>query len=194
MTRVKLNILGLSPSQSQGTTSFAVVLGEDGKRQRRLPIIIGMFEAQAIAIELENIVTNRPMTHDLFKTMATGFHVSLKEVSISQIKEGVFYAEVVMTDGKREIKMDSRPSDAIALALRFKVSIFASEEVMKEASIQIEHEELMHEPAKQEQKKDEPKSMSDLSQKELQERLEKAVQEENFEEAAKIRDELNKRN
>ena len=113
MKKIQLEILGLSSSQSQ-TGSFALVLGErDGNR--RLPIIIGMFEAQSIAIQIEKINPNRPLTHDLFKSFAEQVNVSITEVLISDLKEGVFYSKIMCTDGDKEFELDARPSDAIAI-------------------------------------------------------------------------------
>ncbi len=103
MKKIKLEILGLSSSQSQ-TGSFALVLGET-EGNRRLPIIIGMFEAQAIAIEIEKIIPNRPMTHDLFKAFATNFHFTVEEIVISDLKEGVFFAKIVCSDGLKNQKL-----------------------------------------------------------------------------------------
>ena len=120
-----MEILGLSSSQSQ-TGSFALVLGEENGN-RRLPIIIGMFEAQAIAIEIEKIVPNRPMTHDLFKSFAASYKYNIEEIIISDLKEGVFFAKIVCSNGKGTIEIDARPSDAIAIGIRFEAPIFTYE-------------------------------------------------------------------
>ncbi|HEY4655043.1 MAG TPA: bifunctional nuclease family protein, partial [Cyclobacteriaceae bacterium] len=103
MKKIKLEILGLSSSQSQ-TGSFALVLGET-EGNRRLPIIIGMFEAQAIAIEIEKIIPNRPMTHDLFKSFANNFHFTVEEIIISDLKEGVFFAKIICSDGLKKMEI-----------------------------------------------------------------------------------------
>ncbi len=117
MKKIQLEILGLSSSQSQ-SGSFALVLGEkDGNR--RLPIIIGMFEAQSIAIQIEKINPNRPLTHDLFKSFAQHLNVRIKEILISDLKEGVFYSKIVCTDGTNSFELDARPSDAIFFFVRF---------------------------------------------------------------------------
>ena len=122
MEKIQLEILGLSSSQSQ-SGSFALVLGEtDGNR--RLPIIIGMFEAQAIAIEIEKIIPNRPMTHDLFKSFGHSFNYTIKEIVISDLKEGVFFAKIVCENDNKTVEIDARPSDAIAIGLRFNAPIF----------------------------------------------------------------------
>ena len=133
MEKLKLEILGLSSSQSQ-TGSFALVLGEV-KGSRRLPIIIGMFEAQAIAIEIEKIIPNRPMTHDLFKSFASSFDYSVDEIVISDLKEGVFFAKIVCNNGTNKVEVDARPSDAIAIGLRFNAPIFTYESILSEAGI-----------------------------------------------------------
>ena len=152
MKKIKLEILGLSSSQSQ-TGSFALVLGET-EGNRRLPIIIGMFEAQAIAIEIEKIVPNRPMTHDLFKSFADKFGFTVREIVISDLREGIFFARIVCTDGTRETVVDARPSDAIAIGIRFNVQIYTYESILSEAGITAsvtdeteEQEELVPQPA-----------------------------------------------
>jgi len=196
--KLKLEILGLSSSQSQ-QGSFALVLGEtDGNR--RLPIIIGMFEAQAIAIEIEKIVPNRPMTHDLFRSFADSFHFEVKEIIISDLKEGVFFAKIVCTNGDDVLEIDARPSDAIAIGLRFNVEIFTYEPILSEAGIVLtdEHEEEM---SKLEKTKSKPVSnkpfeeqLKDLSAERLKELLNQSLSKEDYERAAQIRDELNNRN
>ena len=133
MDKIKLDILGLSSSQSQ-SGSFALVLGEENGN-RRLPIIIGMFEAQAIAIEIEKVVPNRPMTHDLFKSFAGAFNYSVEEILISDLKEGVFFSKIVCSDGIRQVEIDARPSDAIAIGIRFDVPIYTYETILSEAGI-----------------------------------------------------------
>ena len=138
MEKIKLEILGLSSSQSQ-SGSFALVLGEV-EGDRRLPIIIGMFEAQAIAIEIEKIIPNRPMTHDLFKSFAYSFNFTVKEIIISDLKEGVFFAKIVCSDGVKNVEVDARPSDAIAIGLRFSVPIYTYENILSEAGIVLTDE------------------------------------------------------
>lgn len=202
MKKIKLEILGLSSSQSQ-TSSFALVLGET-EGNRRLPIIIGMFEAQAIAIEIEKIAPNRPMTHDLFKSFANNFHFTVEEIIISDLKEGVFFAKIVCSDGLKKMEVDARPSDAIAIGLRFDSPIFTYENILAEAGIvltdEAEDEAL--------EKKSEPKSkmkkevastkktedFKNYSVERLNELLKEAIDKEDYERAAKIRDELSKRN
>lgn len=201
MDKIKLEILGLSSSQSQ-SGSFALVLGES-EGNRRLPIIIGMFEAQAIAIEIEKIVPNRPMTHDLFKSFAHSFNYSVKEIIISDLKEGVFFAKIVCDNGLEEIEIDSRPSDAIAIGIRFDAPIFTYEKIMSEAGIVLTDEAQEGDISElKKPKKETAKSSSqqpldklkDMSMDKLNELLDKTINAEDYEMAAKIRDEINRRN
>jgi len=193
MEKIRLEIIGMSYSQSQ-SGAYALILGErDGKR--RLPIIIGGFEAQSIAIELEKIKTPRPLTHDLFKTFAESFNIVITEVIINKFQEGVFYAILVCSDGSTELEIDSRTSDAIALGLRFNCPIFTYESIMNAAGILMEEDQ-------ENSKSDEPlqdipsseeSSFSDYSREELNQMLQSAVENEEYEKASRIRDELNKR-
>lgn len=201
MKKIKLEILGLSSSQSQ-TSSFALVLGEtDGNR--RLPIIIGMFEAQAIAIEIEKIIPNRPMTHDLFKSFANNFHFTVEEIVISDLKEGVFFAKIICSDGLKRMEVDARPSDAIAIGLRFDSPIFTYENILAEAGIVLTDEtedegtEAKPERAKAKKVVASSKKSDDLknfSVERLHELLKEAIEKEDYERAAKVRDEISKRN
>ena len=188
--KLQLEILGLSSSQSQ-SGSFALVLGEIGGN-RRLPIIIGMFEAQAIAIEIEKITPNRPMTHDLFKSFAHSFDYTINEIIISDLKEGVFFAKIICENNGETVEIDSRPSDAIAIKLRFGVKIYTNESIMTEAGIVLtDEEEEVAQVSKEEEK---PKKLSDMSTDKLKEMLDEALKAEDYERAAKIRDEINRRN
>lgn len=194
MEKIKLELLGLSPSQSQ-QGSFALILSEKGG-VRRLPIIIGMFEAQAIAIEMEHIKPNRPMTHDLFKSFALAFDFAIEEILISHLSEGVFYAKILCSDGIRQKTVDARPSDAIAIALRFKAPIYTTPVIMQEASITTQEiqqgEEIAIESSNlQTAPKDIIKTKS---LDELKRMLSNALENEEYELAAKIRDEIEKRN
>ena len=163
---------------------------------RRLPIIIGMFEAQAIAIEMEKITPTRPLTHDLFKSFSKSFDFSVEEIHISDISEGVFYSKIICTDGIRQKNIDARPSDAIAIALRFNASIYTTENVLNEAGISAD------DLGGQETKKTAPKSIKvkssselmSLNSEELSKMLDEAIRNEEYEKAAKIRDEIDKRN
>ncbi|WP_375580924.1 bifunctional nuclease domain-containing protein [Marivirga tractuosa] len=207
MDKIKLEILGLSSSQSQ-SGSFALVLGET-PGSRRLPIIIGMFEAQAIAIEIEKIVPNRPMTHDLFKSFAHSFNYAVKEIVISDLKEGVFFAKIVCDNGMETVEIDSRPSDAIAIGIRFDAPIYTYEKIMSEAGIVLSDEkedEDISELKKPVEKSSSPGSSStppsksdfdklkNMPMDKLNELLDKMIQSEDYEKAAKIRDEINRRN
>jgi len=197
--KIKLEILGLSPSQSQAG-SFALVLGEE-LGNRRLPIIIGVFEAQAIAVQIENIVPNRPMTHDLFKSFADGMNYSLKEIVISDLKEGIFYAKIVCTDSLREVEVDARPSDAIAIGLRFDIPIYTYEAILSEAGIVSSSATDEEEDEEQDTVRETLQTkgsfkdqLRDLSFDELQRMLDDSLSKEDYEKAAKIRDEMGRRN
>ena len=198
--KVKIEILGLSTGQAQ-SGSFALVLGEyEGKR--RLPIIIGMFEAQAIAIEIENITPNRPMTHDLFKSFAHHFDFKVREILISDLKEGVFFAKLVCDKNGKSVEIDSRPSDAIAIGLRLGIDIFTTEQILNEAAVVISEEgeademDLLKKTKKTgEAGEYKPASkLGDFSTEKLNGLLEKALENEDYERAAALRDELNRRN
>jgi len=194
MEKIRLEIIGMSYSQSQ-TGAYALILGEkNGKR--RLPIIIGGFEAQAIAIELEKIKTPRPLTHDLFKYFADAFGIEVREIVINKFHEGVFYAQLVCSDGSRVEEVDSRTSDAIAIALRFNCPIYTYEDIMKAASIMVEEDTDTSVALNPEsQPKFTPKQeFSGLSVEELKETLHAAIENEEYEKASRIRDELNHRN
>ncbi|SDX42569.1 bifunctional nuclease family protein [Hymenobacter psychrophilus] len=208
MKKIPLEILGLSSSQSQ-SGSFALILGEK-TGNRRLPIIIGMFEAQSIAIQIEKISPNRPLTHDLFRSFAEQVHVAVLEVVISDLKEGVFYSKIVCSDGASTFELDSRPSDAIAIGLRFGVPIFTVESVLSEAGIILsdldeneaeDSDDEDDDDTDTDTDTDEPRATppprepsGQVSLDELTKMLAQALEREDYEKAAKIRDELNKRN
>src|SRR5690606_27435585 len=190
---------GLSSSQSQAG-SFALVLGET-EGNRRLPIIIGMFEAQAIAIEIEKIIPNRTMTNDHFKSFANNFHFTVEEIVISDLKEGVFFAKIICSDGLKKSEIDARPSDAIAIVVRFDSPIYTYVNIRAEAGIVLtdEAEEEKVEPrpeAKVRTKKESTRKVDfkNYSTKKLNDLLKEAIDKEDYERAAKIRDELSKRN
>ncbi len=165
-----------------------------------------MFEAQAIAIEIEKIIPNRPMTHDLFKAFASNFHFHVEEIIISDLKEGVFFAKLVCSDGLKKIDVDSRPSDAIAIGLRFDAPIYTYENILAEAGIVLtdeEEEEKEKEKEKKEPKEKKPRKetvkkttddLKNFSTEKLNELLKEAIDKEDYEKAAKLRDELGKRN
>ncbi len=191
MKKIKLEILGISYSQSQ-SGAYALILGEEGEK-RRLPIIIGSFEAQAIAIELEKMKPSRPLTHDLLKNFAQTFNIIIKEVIIYKFAEGIFYSKLICFDGIKEVEIDSRTSDAVALAVRFKCPIYTHEEILGAAGIVLQDDEKM--PGEETAPTD-PVSTTDyenFSVKELEDLLMAAIDEEAYEKASKIRDEINKR-
>ena len=152
MSKIKLNVLGISYSQTQ-TGAYALVLTEE-KGERRIPIIIGGFEAQAIAIQLEGLKPPRPLTHDLFLSLSMSFRINLIEVDIYKLDEGVFYSKLICKNGGKDIEIDARTSDAIALALRFKCPIYTSEEILRKSGIIIDIEEVGKAKISKKQKKD----------------------------------------
>ena len=196
MNKVRLEIVGLSYSQTQ-SGAYALVLGES-EGTRRLPIIIGGFEAQAIAIELEKMTPSRPLTHDLFKTFFETFEIEITEILIYKLVEGIFYAKLICTDGTNEVEIDARTSDAIALAVRFNCPIYAYEFILKSAGVVLD--DLMS-------KSESPLSLAEeevespsaetgykaKSTEELKNLLNSAIADEQYELASKIRDELNNR-
>ncbi len=197
MKKIKLEILGISYSQSQ-SGAYALIFGESGKK-RRLPIIIGSFEAQAIAIELEKMKPSRPLTHDLFKNFATTFNISINEVIIYKFSEGIFFAKLVCFDGVKEIEIDSRTSDAVAIAVRFKCPIYTYENILNAAGIVMqEGDEPIDTETHTEKKKagktaDPTDQYSNMTLKELEKKLMEAIDAEAYEKASVIRDEINKR-
>jgi hypothetical protein len=191
MDKIRLEIIGMSYSQSQ-SGAYALVLGVPGEN-RRLPIIIGGFEAQAIAIELEKMKPTRPLTHDLFKNFADHFGILIKEVVINKFEEGIFYSKLLCVTADGETYLDSRTSDAVALAIRFKCSIFVYADVLEEAGIVMSDFDKKEDIEGDSLFDDEKESFDDLMDEELEDMLKKAIDDENFEEASKIRDEINKR-
>ncbi len=191
MEKIELDIVALSHSVTQ-SHNYAVVLGElDGNR--RLPIVIGGFEAQAIAVAMENMTPNRPLTHDLFKNTLETFEITLKEVIINNLLEGIFYAQLICQGAKgEELIVDSRTSDAIAMAVRFNCPIYTFEFIMEEAGVVLEESEEKKLKSTKVSKK-EPSDIKGYSTEALNKLLAKVLAEENYEKAAKIRDELNKR-
>lgn len=199
LEKIRLEILGLSSSQSQ-VGSFALVLGEtDG--HRRLPIIIGGFEAQAIALEIENIKPNRPMTHDLILSITQSFEIGLQEVVISDLREGVFFSKLVMFFDGDVKEIDARPSDAIAVAVRYKAPIYTYEHILREAGIVIKDSDSPSEPeAEAAPVVEEPAEEAPASAtagkahmiKKLTQQIEEAIAREDYERAAKLRDQINK--
>lgn len=189
--RIKLKVLGLTYSQVK-KGAYALVLAEE-EGPRRIPVVIGVAEAQAIAISLEGIIPPRPITHDLFVSFAHGFGIRLKEVCIYKFENGVFSSEMLFDDGTREIRVDARTSDAIAIALRTRSDIFVMREIIEEAGFIYEESDEQEAPRRKKTEPQADRSLSSYSRRELKERLEKAIASEAYEEAARIQEELNKR-
>lgn len=202
MNKIKLNVLGISYSQTQ-SGAYALVLAEE-EGERRIPIIIGGFEAQAIAIQLEGLKPPRPLTHDLFLSFASAFGITITEINIYKLEEGVFYSKLICENGGKQMTVDARTSDAIALALRFRCSIYTTEEILSKSGIVIDIEpeskenkpssasRFFTDPAPETRKSSE--ELRDFSLNELKEMLQDAIKNENYEKASDIRDEMNRRN
>jgi len=194
MKRLKLKVLGISFSQTQSGAYALVLIEENG--ERRIPIIIGGFEAQAIVIKLENLDPPRPLTHDLFKNLADEFNISVIEVFIYKLEEGVFYSKLICNNGDKEYSIDSRTSDAVALALRFECPIYTTEEIMGKAGIIISPSDT---PAQSATDSETPpgkpigSKFNVHSDEELYKMIDEAVKTEDYERAAAIRDEIEKR-
>ena len=203
MKLIPLTIKGISYSQTQ-TGAYALILSErvNGKK---LPIIIGSFEAQSIAIGLEKEINPpRPLTHDLFKRMADLFDISLSKVVIERLIDGVFYATVYLKRAGYEYTMDARTSDAVALAIRFRAPMFTTEEILEKAGIELEElpgagasKKALQQPSAPAKSKPEPQSEKNAlrvySREELERMLREALDKEDYELAANIRDELERR-
>ncbi len=187
--RVPLKVFGITISQVE-TGAYALILGELSGL-RRIPIIVGASEAQSIVIQLEKITPRRPLTHDLFQAFAQAYGIRLLEVYIYKMVAGVFYAELLFDDGERQVRIDSRTSDAIAIALRVKCPIFTTEEILVQAGVVIESNTKESEPVEEEATDEE--QFESLSTEELEVRLKEAVDDENYEYASKVRDELKNR-
>jgi len=195
MQKIKLNILGLSVSQSQ-SGAYALVLAEENG-DRRIPIIIGPIEAQSIAIQLEGLKPPRPLTHDLFKQMATAFNIEVTEIIIYKLEEGIFYSELICMRDEKQIIIDSRTSDAVALSLRFNCPIYTTEEIISRAGIVIEFENEQGQEEWHQSVSDEPlrgkHEYEKYTSAELNQMLNNAVNDEDYEKASAIRDEINRR-
>jgi bifunctional DNase/RNase len=195
MEKIKLNILGLSVSQSQ-SGAYALVLAEENG-DRRIPIIIGPIEAQSIAIQLEGLKPPRPLTHDLFKQMATAFNIEVTEIIIYKLEEGIFYSELICVRNEKQIIIDSRTSDAVALSLRFNCPIYTTKEIISRAGIVIEFENEQGQEEWHQSVSDEPlrgkHEYEKYTSAELNQMLNNAVNAEDYEKASAIRDEINRR-
>lgn len=194
MEKVKLEIVGLSYSQTQ-SGAYALVLSEVGGK-RRLPIIIGGFEAQAIAIELEKMTPTRPLTHDLFKNFAEEFNISVKEVVIYNLVEGIFYSKLLCELNGELKEIDARTSDAIAIGVRFDCPVFTYETILSSAGILLDESDDFSEPSDlsvEDEAVEQAPTMASLSMAELDAMLDEAIENEDYELASKIRDEINKR-
>ena len=193
MDKIKLEIVGLSYSQTQ-SGAYALVLSEvDGNR--RLPIIIGGFEAQAIAIELEKMTPTRPLTHDLFKNFASKFSVDVKEVVIYKLEEGIFYSRLICESNGKTVEIDARTSDAIAIGVRFDCPVYTSESILSSAGIlldqdTLEEDELLADAIEEESAAE---TLELTSIEDLEKQLKQAIDNENYELASAIRDEIKKR-
>jgi uncharacterized protein len=193
MKRIKLKVLGISYSQTQ-SGAYALVLIEE-KGDRRIPIIIGGFEAQAIVIKLENLDPPRPLTHDLFKSFADEFNITISEVYIYKLEEGVFYSTLVCNNGVKEYSIDSRTSDAVALALRFNCPIYITEDILEKAGIVINPSEPSTSVSREDETlfETEKGKYDSYSVEELYKMIDEAIKTEDYERAASIRDEIEKR-
>lgn len=194
MNKIEVEILGLSSSPSAGG-AYALLLKETYGR-RRLPIIIGAFEAQAIALELEGMKPPRPLTHDLLKSLVDNLGATVIEVVISELRDNTFFADIIIDVSSMEDKIDSRPSDAIALAVRTGAPIFVSEDVMNTAAFiptsegdEAELDDFIEDNIKHKKPKSSTKGTKSAS---LQDQLREALEKEDYERAAKLRDEINK--
>ncbi len=202
MKKIELDIVALSHSVTQ-SHNYAVVLGEqDGSR--RLPIVIGGFEAQAIAVAMERMTPNRPLTHDLFKNTLGTFDIELKEVVINNLLDGIFYARLVCLKEGEEIEIDSRTSDALAMAVRFNCPIYTYEFILDAAGVILEDDETNEEavekkpaPSRKSKRKKAAattgNTLSSYTVEDLAKMLEEVLSDEDYERAAKIRDEIQRR-
>jgi bifunctional DNase/RNase len=196
MRKIGLDIVTLSHSVTQ-SNNYAVILGEQNG-DRRLPIVIGSFEAQAIAVALEQMVPSRPLTHDLFKNTLETFNIDLKEIIINNLLDGIFYAKLICIKDGEVLEIDSRTSDALALAVRFECPIYTYEFILESAGILIdeaEGEEVEKEPVRKTSKpaKKDKDSLASYSEDALNKLLEEVLANEDYERAAQIRDEINRR-
>ena len=189
MEKTKLKIQGITFSQIQAG-AYALILAEE-QGNRRIPIIIGTPEAQSIAIFLENLHPPRPLTHDLFISFMQLVNITLKEVDIYKYEEGVFHSEMIFNNGMKDIFLDSRTSDAIALALRANAPIYIANDIMKDVAIEIEEEDINE---SEHSAQNQISSLDNLSPEKLQKLLNDAIIAENYEKASYIRDLIKEKN
>ncbi len=189
MQKIALEITGMSYSQSQ-RGAYALILGEKNG-QRKLPIIIGTFEAQSIALGLEKMKPARPMTHDLLKNFADTYQIRIKEVVINKFENGVFHAMLICESNNKITEIDARTSDAVALAIRFECPIFAYETILEDAGIILDQENDTTQSREENAVKED--EFSEYLTDELEEMLQIAVQNEEYEKASKLRDEIRRR-
>ena len=192
MQKIKLEITGIAYSQTQSGSYVLTLLEVAGKR--KLPIVIGGFEAQAIAVELEKMVPSRPLTHDLFKSFALTFDIQVKEIIIYNLVEGIFFSKIVCEQNGETYEIDARTSDAIAIGVRFNAPVFTLENILASAGILLDEDlidTMSEEPAEQESSS--KNIYQNLSLEELENKLNEAINNEEYEVASKIRDEINKR-
>jgi bifunctional DNase/RNase len=187
MKKVRLDIMALSHSVTQ-SHNYAVVLGEENGN-RRLPIVIGGFEAQAIAVALENMTPNRPLTHDLFKNTLDAFDINLKEVVINNLLDGIFYAQLICEMDGNVMQIDARTSDAISMAVRYGCPIYTFDFIMESAGVILDDEEQQKE--KKKATKPAAASIEEMSIANLEKLLDEALHKEEYEKAAQIRDIIN---
>jgi len=190
MQKIELEIVALSHSITQ-SNSYAVILGEVNGL-RRLPIVIGGFEAQAIAVALENMHPSRPLTHDLMKNFMTAFNLQLQEVYICDLQEGIFYSKFVCFNSNDTIEIDSRTSDALALAVRFGCPVYVYEHILDQAGLTNEKSDKVDMPATITKTTDRS-DLAKLSLAELNQLLSEVLEQEDYIRAIDIRDEINKR-
>lgn len=203
MEKIRLKVLGLSYSQTQ-SGAYALILEAEGT-EHRIPIIIGSFEAQSIAIQLENLTPPRPLTHDLFLSLANKYSIGLREVLIYKLEEGVFHSRLVFQNEGKTVEIDARTSDGVALALRFDCPIYTSQEIIDKAGIIIKLEsdedetddsmevESFESEAPEPKAPQDTKNLSNKSLSELKSMLERAIEEEEYELASRINKELKDR-
>lgn len=193
MNKILLEVIGLSYSHSQ-SGAYALILGEKSSK-RRLPVIIGSSEAMSIAIATDELKNRRPLTHDLFKSFASAYDINIYEVIINRFKEGIFYSELHTIKDGEEMVIDARTSDAIALALRFKCPIYTYPQIMEEAGIIIDDIDLTddNDDENLDINKNSDNEYEDYRLKDLQSMLQEAIDNEDYEAASKIRDEIKKR-